>query len=148
MSSASNAGTQFSQHALTDDQLPFLFGIGSQSQTVLFAAVSARFSRASQLIDRVNRRRFRVGGRLMVMARRQLQKTVFKNGFRRGVEASAFERRERRLGRRAVLTAERVDRDDSVWSREVLVRFLATVVSHVRISSYNPCVTKNQKKNE
>ena len=84
----------------------------------------------------------------MVMARRQLQKTVFKNGFRRGVEASAFERRERRLGRRAVLTAERVDRDDSVWSREVLVRFLATVVSHVRISSYNPCVTKNQKKNE
>jgi hypothetical protein len=144
MSSASNAGTQFSQHALTDDQLPFLFGIGSQSQTVLFAeTVSARFSRASQLIDRVNRRRFRVGaGRLMVMARRQLQKTVFKNGFRRGVEASTFERREGRLGRRAVavLTAERVDRDDSVWSREVLVRFLATVVSHVRISSYNSCV--------
>lgn len=68
------------------------------------------------------------------MPRRQLQKAVFKNGFRRGVEASTFERRVGRLG--VVLTAERVDRDDRVWSREVGMGFLAAVVSHVRISSY------------
>lgn len=123
--SAPDAGTKFAQHAVTDGQVPFLFGIGLERRAALFAVT--RFGGGSELgVERG----FRVG---RMVPGRQLQEAVFKNGFRRGVEASTFERRVGRLG--VVLTAERVDRDDRVWSREVLMGFLATVVSHVRISS-------------
>lgn len=114
---------------MTDGQVPFLFGIGLERQAAALFAVTRFGGGSSQLgVERG----FRVG---RMVPGRQLQEAVFKNGFRRGVEASTFERRVGRLG--VVLTAERVDRDDRVWSREVLMGFLATVVSHVRISSYN-----------
>lgn len=125
ISSASNAGSQFAQHAVTDGQLAFLIGIRFERHAVLIAVT--RLWRRSEFGVEC---RFRI---VRMVARRQLQQAVLKNCFRRGVEASTFERREGRL--RVVLTAKRVDRDGRVWPREVLVRFLATVISHVWISA-------------
>lgn len=121
---ASDAGSQFAQHAVTDGQSASLIVTGFERHAVLVAVT--RLGRRKRELGVEHR--FRI---VRMKAGRQLQQAVPKNGLGRRVEASAFERRERRLRAVVVLTAESVDGDDRVRPGEILMSFLATVISHV-----------------